>query len=351
MKPLNANTKNPQDVGMMCFSLYMRSTDNLGGDVESRKKYFETMVNAGYFNQYLLPMDDWAVMEAEIIAKAGGSFWFITSKDGEMVDNRLDEYIEKIENKINELKEAGLDYALNGFFWDEPLLGSRISNDQFLKLTRVIYEKFGLRNFAVFATGEFTRLEGNEDELPPDIKIGKITTHGMKYLTDVGFDAYSTDVRDGAPNGGEDQYKIWQKEISKGVVDGKSYYTEHRRLITERAGHPVNYWHFPCTWDDGLYGGLDGIMTADEGYWNAHLDFMAQDVLDYEYPGGICLYTFRRVDKDTRVCFERRMDLKDEKGEWLVWPEVEKYTTYSQKVRDWCKVFKEKKAGLLELKD
>jgi len=295
-------------------------------------------------------MDDWAVMEAEIIAKAGGSFWFITSKDGEMVENSLDEYIQRIENRIKELEAAGLEEYLNGFFWDEPLLGSRISNDQFLKLTRVIYEKFGLRNFAVFATGEFTRLEGNEDELPPDIKIGKITTHGMKYLTDVGFDAYSTDVRDEAPNGGAEQYKIWQKEISPNVVDGKSYYTEHRRLITERAGHPVNYWHFPCTWDDGLYGGVDGIMTADEGYWNAHLDFMAQDVLDYDYPGGICLYTFRRVDKDTRVCFERRMDLKDENGNWLVWPEVEKFTEYSEKVRYWNKKLSETKVKITDIK-
>jgi len=350
MKPLKDSKKNPNNVGMMCFSLYMRSTDNLGGDVESRRAYFEKMVNSGYFNQYLLPMDDWAVMEAEIIAKAGGSFWFITSKDGEMVENSLDEYIQRIENRIKELEAAGLEEYLNGFFWDEPLLGSRISNDQFLKLTRVIYEKFGLRNFAVFATGEFTRLEGNEDELPPDIKIGKITTHGMRYLTDVGFDAYSTDVRDEAPNGGAEQYKIWQKEISPNVVDGKSYYTEHRRLITERAGHPVNYWHFPCTWDDGLYGGVDGIMTADEGYWNAHLDLLAQDVLDYDYPGGICLYTFRRVDKDTRVCFERRMDLKDENGNWLVWPEVEKFTEYSEKVRYWNKKLSETKVKITDIK-
>ena len=215
------------------------------------------------------------------------------------------------------------------------MLGARITNEQFLKLTKTIYEKFGLRNFAVFATGEFTRLEGNEDELPPDTPIAKIMTHGMQYLTDVGFDAYSVDVRAGASNGGEKQMAVFQKEISPKVVDGKSYYTEHRRLICERAGHPVNYWHFPCAWDDSLWGGLGGIMIADEGYWNAHLDFMAQDTLDYANPGGVCLYTFRRVDKDVRVALERRMDLKDENGNWKVWPEVEKYETYCQKLREW----------------
>ncbi|MBE6788414.1 MAG: hypothetical protein E7539_01990 [Ruminococcaceae bacterium] len=341
--------KNPGDLGLMCFSLSMSSTTAYGNDAASRERYFKEVVNEGYFNQYILFTGDNLLKEAKIIAEAGGSFWLNATKSGDTVDNGLDKYLQTLETAVKSLKDAGYGALLNGFFWDEPLLGNKISNEQYLTLTKAMYQKFGLRNFAVFATGEFTRLEGNEDELDPSIMIGKITTHGMQYLTDVGFDAYSVDVREGAPNGGDSQLAIWQKEISPGVVDGKSYYTEHRRLITERAGHPVNYWHFPCAWDDGLYGGLNGIKTADEGYWNAHLDFMAQDVLDYKYPGGLCIYTFRRVDEDTRVCFERRMDLKNEMGGWAVWSDVEKYTEYCKKLRSWCETFSSKRVELTNL--
>lgn len=345
--------KNPTNIGLMCFSLSMNTTTAYGTDAASRERYFKEIVNEGYFNQYILHNSQYLLTEAKIIAEAGGSFWINATKSANTIDNNLDNYLQGLETAIKSLNDAGYGKLLNGFFWDEPFLGSGMSNEQYLKLTKAIYQKFGLRNYAVFATGEFTSLEGNEDELDPNTNIGKVTTHGMQYLTDVGFDAYSVDVRDGAPNGGDSQFKKWQQSISPNVVDGKSYYTEHRRLITERAGHPVNYWHFPCAWDDGLWGGLGGIMKANEGYWIGHLDFMAQDVLSYDYPGGLCIYTFRRVseasDPVLRVCFERRMDLKNDMGGWAVYSDVEKYTEYSKKLRKWCETFNSKKVELTTL--
>ncbi|MBE6788413.1 MAG: hypothetical protein E7539_01985 [Ruminococcaceae bacterium] len=338
---------NPGNVGMMCFSLSMNYTTAYGEDLESRKKYFEEMANSGFFNQYILHLGEYFMDEVEIIAKAGGSFWINCTKQGALVDKNLDSYISDFEGIIDNLRKKGYADLLNGFFWDEPLWSKTISNEQFLKLTKGLYQKFGLRNFPVFAVGEFTRLNGNEDEVPPTTITQKVTTYSMRYLTDVAFDSYSVDVREGAGN--EWMFNRWQKEVSPYVVDGKSYYTEHRRLITERAGHPVNFWHFPCAWDSSVSGGLNGIRKADEAYWIAHLDFMAQDVLDYEYPGGLCIYTFRRVDADSRDCFERRMDLKNENGEWAVWPDTEKYLTYSEKLRGWCEKFSSTKVGLKSL--
>ena len=116
-------------------------------------------------------------------------------------------------------------------------------------------------------------------------------------------------------------------------------YTEYRKALENKAQHPVNFWHFPCAWTDSLWGGLNGATVADEDYWIAHLDFMAQNILSSQNPGGLCIYTFRRVDKDTNAAFERRMDLKNEAGGWAVYYDVPKYERYCQKLRQWNSIF------------
>lgn len=339
---------NPQNIGLMCFSLSMSSATAYGDDFESRKRYFKEIVDAGYFNQYILHAGQYLLTEAEIIAEAGGSFWIMCTKSGADVEYALDAYVSVLERYINELEEAGYKDLLNGFFWDEPRWSNRISNTQFLTLTKTLYQKFGLRNYAVFATGEFTNFEGNEGALGLGAdEMQKISRAAMQYLTDIGFDSYSVDVREGAPNG--NMYPDWQASLSPDIVDGKSYYTEYRKILQAHCGHKTNFWHYPSAWMGGLWGGVGGIKRPDEAFWSAHLDFMAEDILTLENPGGLCIYTFRRTDKDENVAFERRMDLKDESGNWAVWPEVEKYETYCAKLRKWCSIFSPKKANLVKL--
>jgi len=332
--------KNPSNIGLMCWSLSARNTNAYGNDKGAKLRYFKDIVDQGYFNQYMISGSD--LDEIKIIAESGGSFWIMSGNDGYVVENNLDGMIEGIELTVNNIKEAGYGDLINGFLFDEPLLGGDITNSQFLKLTKALYQKFGLRINSVFSTYEFTGVESNS-AINPDSNAQVVLPETLKYHTDVGFDAYSTDVRDGAPNGGPSKFAEWQANCSPDVVDGKSFYTEHRKLLQKKAGHPVNFWHYPCAWTDFLWGGLNGQTHADEAYWIAHLDFMAQDLLEQEYPGGLCLYTFRRTNADTNEAFERHMDLKTELGNWAVYPDVPKYEEYCKKLRDWCEVFSSKK--------
>lgn len=343
--------RNPKNIGLMCYSLNMSTATAYGEDFESRKRYFEEIVNEGYFNQFILHAGQYLLTEAEIIAKAGGSFWIMCTKNGTDVEYALDAYVSVLERHINELEEAGYKNLLNGFFWDEPRWGNGISNDQYLTLTKTLYQKFGLRNYAVFATGEFTSFEGNEGALGIGAdEMKKISRKAMQYLTDVGYDSYCVDVRPGADNGGDSKFPSWQYEISPNIVDGKTYYQEYRKELIEHCGHEANFWYYPTAWTTFLYGGLNGETNSNsEEYWIAHLDFMAQDLLTIDYPGGLCIYTFRRTDNDNNDAFERRMDLKAELGNWAVYPEYDKFETYCKKLRNWCSVFSSRNPKFVKL--
>jgi len=334
---------NPGNVGMMSYSLNMSTTTALGKDAASREKYFRAIVEEGYFNQYLVNCNNELLTHAEIVAEAGGSIWIIA---GTSVKN-LPSYINNVKTQFEKLKEAELLDVVNGFFWDEPTLGNRTSLEDFHTITKTLYQTFGLRNFPVFGTAEFTGNEGNTSVNPGTKKQTILTTKSLEYVTDMGFDSYSIDVRDGASNGGSSQFAKWQASCSKDIVDGKSFYTEHRKLLQKIANKPVNYWHWPSAWYDYLWGGLNGLKYADEAFWTAHLNFMANDVLEQENPGGLCIYTFRRVDTDTNVAFERRMDLKNDSNDFMVYPDVDKYYIYSERLRFWKEVFDSKKPNII----
>lgn len=331
---------NPSNIGLMCWSLTERNLNYYGNDKASRLRYFKEVVDQGYFNTYMIGGGN--LDELKIIAESGGTFWMMTGNPGDQVDANLDGIIESTERTVKNFTEAGYGDIFNGFLFDEPLLGGDITNSQFLKLTKALYQKFGKRINTVFSTYEFTGVESNS-AINPDSNAQVVLPETLKYHTDVGFDAYSTDVRDGATNGGEAKFKEWQANCSPNIVDGKTFYTEHRRVLQEKVGHPANFWHYPCAWTDFLWGGLNGLSNADEDYWIAHLDFMAEDLLKQEYPGGLCLYTFRRTTSDNNEAFERHMDLKTELGNWAVYPDVPKYERYCKKLREWCEIFSSKK--------
>lgn len=336
--------KNPENIGLMSFSLNMNTTTALGTDYFSREYYFEQIVKEGYFNQYTIHVNDEIVDQARIVAKYGGSVWLYATSSVK----GLETYVPRVKEALAKLDEVGLKSIVNGFFWDEPTLGNRMSLEALETITGTLYREFGLRNHAVFGTAEFTGVEGNTSVSSATSKQTKLTTQSLKYITDMGFDSYSTDVRDGAPNGGDFQYNKWRESCSENIVDGKSFYTEHRKALQKIANKPTNYWHWPSAWDDYLWGGLNGLKYADEEFWLAHLNFMARDVLEQDNPGGLCIYTFRRVDKDTRVCFERRMDLIDENQQFLVYPDVEKYYIYSERLRFWKDYFDSKKTNIIK---
>lgn len=324
--------KNPHnlELGMFHFSI-----DRCEGLIEYEKDYvnkkreYKAVVESGYFNTFMMGMENY-LEQAKIVAEVGGTIWFYAHNyDGKNVN--LDEKIEGYKKAFKELEEHGYLDLVNGFYWDEP-----VPNEYFLEQSKRLYKEFGLRNFPVFSCARFDKSTGEN--------LVKLTPETAKYITDVAFDAYSTDVRIGASNGGK--YSDWQKTISPNVVDGQSYYVELRKLLQKAVGHPANFWHYPTAYRNYLWGGLNG-MFADEAYCIANLEFLKKDVMEQEYPGGLILYTYYKYHGED--CLSRRLDVKNEDGEYLMYTDFEKWERYSKLLRDTVKQFKTIKPKLVNI--
>ena len=310
------NNTTPQ---IMSYHLDMSRCDFLGSSESAREEEFTDMVNAGYFNSYLLSMDKYLVPSAKIIAEAGGTFWICPGKYNSSSES-INSYIEGVKPYIDTLTKLGYGNLINGFHWDEPIWTGQ-TNADYLAMTKALYQNFGLRNYPVFATGEFSAIEGNDIGLTAD-QMRKSETASLVYTSDIGFDTYWVDVRDGV----DYTHKLpeWQSKISPNIVDGKSYYTEYKELLKRHAGHPINVWYYPCAY-----------KNATEDYAIAHLEFMAEDILKEEYVGGVVIYTYYPYSE--LPCFRMRANIKDEYGNYKyktkdleVW---EKYCSALQRIR------------------
>ena len=335
--------KNNNTVQINCYHLGINNCNALGDNEDDKYAEFKAVVEAGYFNSYLLGMGANLIKEVPLIAENGGTFWCFAPKykaDEDGVDYSIDSYIEDCKFYINWMKENGYYELFNGFHWDEPA-----PNQNFLKLTERLYKEFGLRQYPVFACSQFMNYEGNQGEAGfVDLSGGILNPETGKYITDVGYDSYSTDVREGAPNG--NKYAQWQKEISPNVVDGKSYYVEIRKILQKQVGRPCNFWHYATSYKNYLWGGLNGVMYSDEPYVIANLEFLTEDLLAQEYQGGITLYTFANFHGG-HSGFECYCDAKVNGKELC--SENKKWETYCDLLRETRKKFDNMKAPLAKI--
>ncbi len=308
-----------------------------GTDEESRLEEYTSVVKEGYFNTFFINLDTDILTHLEIIGEAGGSIW-ISMTPFHSTSQSLDSYIENIEYYINLIKDMGYGDLVNGFCWDEPVWHGQ-TNADFLAMTKALYQKFGLRNFPVFATGEFSDLEGNEIGVEAD-KMNKVMTSSLIYVTDVAFDAYGVDVRDGVvPT--QATLDRWRDKISPNINTSKDYYTEYKKKLLDHVGHPANIWYYPCCYAASVGTGLNGIKRADEGYCLGHLEFMAEDILKEEYGAGLVLYSY---SGDTGLA--RHLPLKDENGNYKYFPDEVKWDTYCEALKRICKKFSSVKVKL-----
>ena len=320
--------KNNETVMIGCFHLSMNFCSYYGSDADAQEKEFRQICEQKYFNTYLLGTGPNLLTEAEIVAENGGTFWLSGGKFDSKTQS-LDAMIDNFKFYIDLLNSKGYGDLLNGFYWDEPILGG-VTNDDFLMQTEALYKNFGLRNFPVFGD-VFFNFEGNEDILSNTDR--RLETKACKYLTDVGFDSYSTDVRDGAPNGGDKKFSEWQRIISKDVVDGKSFYTEKRKQLMNIVGHQANFWHYPTAYVNYLWGGLNGLRYSDEAYCIANLEFLVEDVLNQEYPGGVILYTYANFHGEN-TGLVAHVDVKSADGSYAFYPNIEKWEKYCKLLKD-----------------
>jgi hypothetical protein len=293
-------------------------------------------------NEYLLDC-------AKIVAEYGGTIWIgagrFNSNNG---TKTMDGNIENLKAYFNVLKKNGLYDLVNGFYWDEPIWCGQ-SNADFLTQTSAYYKTFGLRNFPVFACGEFSDSEGNELQLGVTAdKMRKVTREACKYVTDIAYDSYSVDVREGASNG--NKYAQWSKDYNTNIYDGKSYYSEIKKYLQRHVGHPANIWYYPTAYATYLWGGLGGEMYASEDYCIAMLEFMADDVLKEKYPGGLIVYNYCKFSDSGVDAFQDLCDVKNADVTYMLKPQTEKkWTNYCNVLRETTKKFNSIKPNLVDL--
>lgn len=336
--------KNPGNYMIGCYQLRMGALTGYGEDILSKAQEFKDAVEEGYFNSFLLAYDQkYNVYELPIIAENGGTFWLGMGRlstqgletEKEKQEKR-DAYAAKVKEAVDFIRELGYLDLLNGVYYDEPIWTGQ-ANEDFLAQCKINYVNFGLRNFPVFATGEFTAEEGNAGgDIPNADEMRKVNPSACKYVTDISFDSYRIDVRPGATYP-QSTYDRWEKNTGNvhECSTGLDYYTAHRKWLIKYIGHPANFYHYPTAYGvTNIQGGLTSI--ADEGFCTGHLEGLAKDVLSDKAGGGLMLYTWPTSSTNN---LSSRLPIKDKNGYYTMYPDVEKWYTYSKALKNVCKKF------------
>lgn len=330
--------KNKGTVQLGAYHLNLKYCTANGDSNAAMVEEFQSVLDEGYFNTFFISSNTSVLDNAKMIAEAGATFWLHVG-DFRKSKMSIESYIEDAVYYVNLLKKMGYGDLINGFYWDEPVWRG-MTNEEFLTMTKALYQEFGLRNFPVFATGEFSGLEGNEIGVEAD-DMNKVLSSSLKYVTDAAFDAYGVDVRDGVvPT--DATLARWREKISPDVNNSKDYYTGFKKKLLNHIGHPVNVWYYPCCYEAPVGTGLNNIKRADEGYCLGHLEFMAQDILKEEYPGGLVLYTYHT--SGTRYGLQRHLAIKDKNGNYKYYPNEVKWDRYCEALKTICAKFSATKA-------
>ncbi len=332
---------NPDNIGLVAYHCSLRWCDTYGTDDASRLREFTEIVEGKYFNQYFLSSDiNDILIEAELIAKAGGSFWIGLSYDAKT--ETIKEYEEKLRNILDALEAAGYRDLVNGIHWDEPYYNNYTPADLQAQM-KVNYTVFGLRNFPVFGLSEFSdatpQVNKNGDPMP------WVSAEYSKYITDAGYDYYSVDVRSGASNGNGGAYRQHSEYLGETVTTGQELYLAYTRRLKKMIGHDFNLWYFPNAYGTKTWDGV-----ADEDYCVAHLKFFAEELLKEEYAGGIAVYTYyTHTTTHGYIGLKERIPIKDEYGNYTHFPESEKWPNYFKLLQEYNVKFSSIKSNLVDL--
>ena len=329
-------SKTKASMSVSFYHFHPRWTVNYGEEIEKRYEEFEDVVKAGYTNCILVSVD--YINDDE--------FWRIAIENDCTVWINIFNYFDSSRQSYEEWNEV-YDAAYKklmanperwerfmGVHIDEPVWRGQ-SNEDFLTQTKRFYLDYGKRVFPVFATGEFMDSEGNALQLKMDAaNMKKVIPEALEYVTDVAFDSYSVDVRDGYPNG--DFVERVEKKLP-GVVDGKSYYEKMTDRLLRIVGHEVNVWFFPTAYTCATWGG----NKANEGFCKGHLEFFTDLLSKYDHPGGLVLYTYHQFKNVEEFGARDHLVLKGEDGKQKLRPHCAKWPEYSNALKKVCQKFRE----------
>ncbi len=198
----------------------------------------------------------------------------------------LSEYMAALKKKIGFIKNAGNWDTVVGFQWDEPLLKKGHSNEDFLTMTKAVWEEYGKRIFPVFSLYEIVGKRGNIGD--PDFQW-LFSKESSDYITDVGFDVYGYDFR--APLREEKKLKL-KKDFGRDFETPEEilqYFTDVTLGLMKKPDD-VRFWYFPCAYLCKLYA---GGPIADEDFCTASLKGFKELLLKQKNPGGLFAYGFK----------------------------------------------------------
>lgn len=165
-------------VGMYHFSLswtynYSDEKDpNADASMEDRLEELRDVIEAGYVNTIICPASYLNNDEMwDILIKNKVSVWLSMYNFYDSSKQSYGEWAEAYETELDKLKKNKERWELFCGFHHEENIWRGQSNADFLEMTESLYRRYGKRNMPVFATGEFTGYEGNQNQIDMDAKI------------------------------------------------------------------------------------------------------------------------------------------------------------------------------------
>ena len=232
-------------------------------------------------------------------------------------------YIRQVENKVKVIREEGAWDLFLGFHWDEPTQNGQ-TGDDFLAMTKALYEKWGKRNYPVFAVAAFLEEYYVGDGMEQKTELYE--TRHMQYVTDAGWDIYHIDLRREADNNPSQQAQLrhWSNKYGEYFANGRDFFRFVHRRLAERIDHEFTSWFYPAT----RYGGVSTGTPADEGFMIGQIEGFTEILMEQDNPGGLMLYTFTTWGDGTAL--EERLPITDDEGNELLYPDVEKYNELAE---------------------
>jgi len=286
-----------QKKGIHFYSLGLPNNYDSDGDgtpsEADRIAELKALLEAGYFNEMFL-----GAPSAEVLAlmrQYGITFWYMPGRwnpSGETLGG----YLSRINTVVSNIKAAGAWDLFNGFHWDEPL-GSGMTNEQINQMTEYLAKTHKKRIYPVIssylvseANREISEAAGkNEKELLSPI--------ALEYVTDIGWDTYTYDVRDIALNDPIQTAKLqkYSQVSGKNITTADELYRDTHATIMSMIDHPVNVWFYVPAYNVGPYTKLG----AGEDYCKAQLEYfdklLDETTAQYEnqLAGGLAIFTYQ----------------------------------------------------------
>lgn len=305
--------------------------DGKNNTAADKLREVEDVLAAGYLNHMFVSYDENFTKVLGLCKKYDVDVW-VSSGFFYSYKQSIENYILNVEEKVNDIIEAGMWDNFMGFYWDEPFLNG-MTNEDFHLMTKTLFQKWGKRNYPIFSQMAFLG----------DDKVEQVRTSSFEYVTDVSWDNYSYDVREIAKNDERQNAQLKKNAETYGVPmeTAEDYYRFIHDSLMKLIDHDVYVWFHPNAWITSTYASLTNPDRADEGYCVGHLEFFLKLLSEQEHPGGITLYSYASWSFPG---IEQYLEVPNlQTGEQLLYPEVEKWSEYSQDLKDMVKQFRTRK--------